>query len=169
MTVCRFCGNSDREDEYGLELIKYGVRHHAHPDCLLNAKGAQAFEILHQWQLEQFPALAAHRAGLLAVLRQKLGYRDGELANPLKLSDAMRYALARIERRGDSRGIAPITMAALNRRLLVLEDPKTGRLCISVEAYHALGRKHPNEDLCRGAPELPSKKWPGGAKSGKTA
>ena len=169
MSVCRFCGNSDREDEYGLELIKYGVRHHAHPDCLLNAKGAQAFEILHQWQLEQFPALAAHRAGLLGVLREKLGYHDGELANPLKLSDSMRYALARIERRGDSRGVAPITMAALNRRLLVLKDPKTGRLCISLEAYHALGRKHPNEDSSGGASELPSEKRPGSGKSRKAA
>ena len=83
MNVCRFCRKYDREDEYGLALIRYGVRHNAHPDCLLNAKGAAAFERLHVWQLQQFPALAAQRAGLLGVLREKLGYRDERQADPV--------------------------------------------------------------------------------------
>lgn len=72
---CRFCGKSDGEDEQGLQLIQYGVRHHAHPDCLLKAKGADAFTLLHDWQLEQFPALAANRAGLLEVLMDKIRSR----------------------------------------------------------------------------------------------
>lgn len=100
MSVCRFCGKADREDEYGLELIKYGVRHHAHPDCLLSVKGTQAFEILYQWQLEQFPALAAHRAGLLGVLRKKLGYRNEKPANQLKRQPKKRPAGAKSGKTG---------------------------------------------------------------------
>jgi hypothetical protein len=61
--TCRFC-KQDGEDQHGLEPMKYGVRHHAHPDCLLKAKGADTWALLHDWQVEQFPALAANRAGL---------------------------------------------------------------------------------------------------------
>jgi hypothetical protein len=65
--TCRFCG-SDERDEHGLAPIKYGVRHSAHPDCLLKAKGTDTWTLFHDWQLDQFPALAAHRAGLYESL-----------------------------------------------------------------------------------------------------
>jgi hypothetical protein len=72
MSTCRFCGKDDREDEHGLKLIKYGVRHYAHPDCALKAKGAGFWTLLHDWQLESFPALAAARAGLFESLREAI-------------------------------------------------------------------------------------------------
>ena len=61
---CRFCRLGDREDEHRMELVKYGVRHYAHPDCLLKAKREGAWTLLHDWQLEQFPYFAAKRQGL---------------------------------------------------------------------------------------------------------
>ena len=67
--TCRFCGKGNGEDEHGLDLIKYGVRHYAHPDCLLTAKGAEAWRVLHDWQLEAFPYFAALRADLVESLR----------------------------------------------------------------------------------------------------
>lgn len=72
MNICRFCKKYDREDLYRLDLIHYGVRHYAHPDCLLKAKGAGAWTLLHDWQLEQFPALAANRAGLFDSLGEAI-------------------------------------------------------------------------------------------------
>lgn len=63
MSSCRFCRATD-----GLPLVHYSVRHYAHPDCLLKAKGAAAFDLLHDWQILNFPALAARRAGLLSDL-----------------------------------------------------------------------------------------------------
>jgi protein-disulfide isomerase-like protein with CxxC motif len=65
MRTCRFCRSHD-DDLY--QLIHYSVRHYAHPDCLLKAKGAAAFDLLHDWQIRSFPALAASRAGLLDEL-----------------------------------------------------------------------------------------------------
>lgn len=157
MNVCRFCEKYDHEDKYGLALIRYGVRHYAHPDCLLNAKGARAFEKLDDSQIKQFPALAAHRAGVLDVLREELRKVE-ELAKPVKLSDSMRSALLRIVRRGDSRGIAPRTMVTLRRRLLVLDGRHTRRLDISSRAYSALGKKDPQEHLCKAiSDQQPSK------------
>lgn len=66
--MCRFCRKDAGEDEHGLDLIHYAVRHYAHPDCLLRAKGAGTWALLHDWQLDQFPALAANRAGLFESL-----------------------------------------------------------------------------------------------------
>jgi hypothetical protein len=75
MSACRFC-HSDEEDDRGLEVsIKYGPRHYAHPDCFLKAKGAAGFDLLHDWQLETFPALAANRAGLFDVLVEQIENR----------------------------------------------------------------------------------------------
>lgn len=64
--TCRFCHSSD--DLHGLEPIHYSTRHWAHPDCLLKAKGSDTWALLHDWQIEQFPALAAHRHGLYESL-----------------------------------------------------------------------------------------------------
>lgn len=70
--TCRFCGKDDGEDEHGLDLVRYGVRHHAHPDCLLKAKGVGAWQLLHDWQLEQFPFFAAKHAGLADSLGEAI-------------------------------------------------------------------------------------------------
>ena len=53
MSTCRFC----RERDPGANVIKYGLRHYAHPQCLLDAKGgALGFvPLLHLWQLDQLP------------------------------------------------------------------------------------------------------------------
>ena len=71
--TCRFCKSSD--DFHGLEPMQYGVRHYAHPDCLLVAKDARAWLLLHDWQLEQFPAMAAVRTGLFDSLGEAIRTR----------------------------------------------------------------------------------------------
>lgn len=73
--ICRFCKKYDREDEHRLALIHYGVRHYAHPDCLLKAKGVGTWTLLHDWQLDHFPALAAGRAGLYDSLCEAIRSR----------------------------------------------------------------------------------------------
>jgi hypothetical protein len=58
MSTCRVCGDHDGH------LIKYSVRHYAHPQCAMNKWGAAFFERLTPWQCaRQFPYLAAKRAG----------------------------------------------------------------------------------------------------------
>jgi hypothetical protein len=56
-------------------MVKYGTRHHAHADCLLKAKGADAFKSLSTWQLEWFPYFAISEAGLTNELRNELAAR----------------------------------------------------------------------------------------------
>jgi hypothetical protein len=55
--------------------VRYGARRNAHARCLLREKGAAAFDLLSLNDLENFPALAAHDAGLLKVLEQKIRER----------------------------------------------------------------------------------------------
>lgn len=74
--TCRFC-KQWQQDEHGLKpSVRYSTRHYAHPDCLLKAKGAAAWALLKDWPLANFPALAAHRAGLLDSLHDALVERD---------------------------------------------------------------------------------------------
>lgn len=61
LNICRFCKKYGDEGNY--KLVKYGVRHYAHADCGLKAKGVAFFDSLTDWQCTQFPALAAHDAG----------------------------------------------------------------------------------------------------------
>ncbi len=75
MNHCRFCGLGGGEDAHGLALIKYGVRHYAHPDCLLAAKGLETWSLLHDWQLDNFPYFAARRAGLARSLVEAIRSR----------------------------------------------------------------------------------------------
>jgi len=75
MSTCRFCRKDAGEDDQGMDLIHYSVRHYAHPDCLLKAKGADAWKLLHDWQLDAFPALAAGRAGLYDSLCEAIRSR----------------------------------------------------------------------------------------------
>jgi hypothetical protein len=60
---CRFCRDYDGEG-HGT-LLKYGVRHYAHVECGLKAKGAAFFEHFTDWQLSHaFPYLAVIKFGL---------------------------------------------------------------------------------------------------------
>ena len=70
--TCRFCEQSDKTDK----LIHYSTRHYAHPDCLLKAKGEETWSLLHDWQLKQFPGLAAARAGLFDSLLNAIKARE---------------------------------------------------------------------------------------------
>jgi hypothetical protein len=65
--TCRLCGDWHEDTAKGA-LIRYGVRHNAHADCALKKWGAQFFDRLHAWQIENFPALIAARHGLFDEL-----------------------------------------------------------------------------------------------------
>lgn len=68
--TCRFCG----KDEAQRDLVKYEVRHYAHPMCLLDARGADAFVAsLSAWQLGQLPAKFVRDSGLTAAVDAKMG------------------------------------------------------------------------------------------------
>lgn len=67
--TCRFCKDW-RENKYG-DLIKYGVRHYAHADCGLKAKGTKFFDALPEWRLQQFPIFAAKDTGFLPELQKR--------------------------------------------------------------------------------------------------
>jgi hypothetical protein len=67
MSTCRFC------KEYGDNLLKYEVRHYAHAKCLLDAKGAAAFDFFHRWQLEhEWPYGPIVKAGLQKEFEARL-------------------------------------------------------------------------------------------------
>jgi hypothetical protein len=65
MSTCRFCKQGEGGDHY--RMIKYEVRHYAHADCGLKAKGVEFLAHLTDWQCTQFPYLAAHEAGPAVV------------------------------------------------------------------------------------------------------
>jgi len=68
---CRIC----KKYETGRRaLIKYSVRHYAHPKCALDKWGAEFFQRLTPWQCRAFPLMVAKRAGLL----EELEYRAGQ-------------------------------------------------------------------------------------------
>ena len=47
LSTCRVCGKSEIDGD----MIKYGVRHYAHPACGLKRWGAGFFDRLKDWQL----------------------------------------------------------------------------------------------------------------------
>jgi hypothetical protein len=80
MNTCRFCGKWETDAQGFEPTLKYGVRHYAHPDCALKAQGADFFSRLHDWQLDQFPALAAVRHGLYEELCERIRSRREKTA-----------------------------------------------------------------------------------------
>ncbi len=63
---CRFCKETGLHDE----MVKYGVRHWAHPVCLYQRGGIEAIDALHTWQLRHLPIVAMMGAGVtLAQVR----------------------------------------------------------------------------------------------------
>jgi hypothetical protein len=81
--TCRLCKQSDKTNK----LIHYSTRHYAHPDCLLKEKGEETWQLLHDWQLKQFPALAASRAGLFDSLMAAIKARESSAVSPPKETD----------------------------------------------------------------------------------
>ncbi len=78
MNTCRVC----KVAVYGPEpkLIKYSVRHYAHPECALNRWGAAFFDRLTDWQLTRFPAMAAAEAGLFDELVRRAKEADQRMS-----------------------------------------------------------------------------------------
>lgn len=62
---CRFCHDAPLKpgEARRAPLVKYGVRHYAHADCGLKAKGIAFLESLTDWQCTVFPEMAAMAAG----------------------------------------------------------------------------------------------------------
>lgn len=61
MQTCRFCKSWKNEDQ----MVKYGVRHHAHFECYLAA--GKSLTSLHAWQVGKFPARLLAKHGLTQV------------------------------------------------------------------------------------------------------
>jgi hypothetical protein len=68
--TCRVC-KKQSEDR---KLVKYGVRHYAHPACFLTKFGSDGFKKLALTPLEQFPVMVADGFGVLPELKERLSY-----------------------------------------------------------------------------------------------
>lgn len=77
---CRFCKESTLQSE----MVKYGVRHHAHAVCLYQHRGIKAIDELHTWQLRHLPIVTMMSAGVtLKQVREwqaRIASEDAELA-----------------------------------------------------------------------------------------
>lgn len=58
LATCRFC------HKWEGTKVKYGVRHHAHPQCLLDKKGKEAILALPAWKLNNLPWIFIRDNGL---------------------------------------------------------------------------------------------------------
>ncbi len=78
--MCRFCKQSAPQSE----MMKYGVRHHAHAVCLYHRQGIEAINALHTWQLRHLPVVAMMGAGVtleqVRVWQARIAAEDAELA-----------------------------------------------------------------------------------------
>ncbi len=79
--TCRVCKDRVSADE----LIKYGVRHYAHPECGLKRDGPAFFDCLKEWQLRNFPYMAAVRCGLSQELKRRVEALPPVDTTPIKL------------------------------------------------------------------------------------
>lgn len=75
MNTCRFCKKWEMEEE---RLIKYGVRHYAHPTCYLDA--GKSLDDLHAWQVDNFPYFLLKERGLLEHANSIVAAGDKRLA-----------------------------------------------------------------------------------------
>lgn len=92
--VCRFCHRSDRESA----LMYYATRRYAHPVCIYQRKGEEAFDGTPAWKLRKLPVLLLKRAGLPVE-------RLMQLVEAAELREAKQEA-ARSEGRGTERAEA---------------------------------------------------------------
>jgi hypothetical protein len=67
MSTCRVCKQPERD----AALIKYGVRHYAHPRCALAKWGARFFLRLTPWQCTRFPYFVAREFGVQDALAER--------------------------------------------------------------------------------------------------
>lgn len=58
--TCRFCRKGDLDGA----MVKYGIRHYAHPACLYKAKGIAAIDVLQTWQIRHIAVLPMMEAGV---------------------------------------------------------------------------------------------------------
>lgn len=63
--TCRFCKKMKEHADDG--FVKYSVRHHAHYECYLRAKGADGLKALPAWKVGQFPFLLLKQFDLVNV------------------------------------------------------------------------------------------------------
>ena len=71
--ACRFCKEMDWIRKDGItRLWSYGVRHRAHAECGLKAKGVAFLDLIPAWQLGEFPAPVAAKFGLLEEVIRRL-------------------------------------------------------------------------------------------------
>jgi hypothetical protein len=77
---CRFCKASALQSE----MVKYGIRHHAHAVCLYQHRGFKAVDELHTWQLRHLPVVAMMAAGVtleqIRAWQARIEAEDAELA-----------------------------------------------------------------------------------------
>ncbi len=45
-------------------MIKYGVRHYAHPVCFYKRRGIEAIDALETWQIKHLPVVLMMEAGV---------------------------------------------------------------------------------------------------------
>lgn len=67
--MCRLCGESAPDRE---RLVKYGVRHYAHPQCAFKAWGAAFLDRLTPFQIGRLPYGPLKRAGLLEEAERRV-------------------------------------------------------------------------------------------------
>lgn len=58
--TCRFCGKQDHAG--AVTMVRYGIRHHAHYRCYLEA--GKSLADLHPWQVGMFPFRLIKERGL---------------------------------------------------------------------------------------------------------
>ena len=61
MSICRFC---DLPDDPQVRMIKYSVRHYAHPVCFYKRCGIEAVDALETWQIRYLPVLLMMEGGV---------------------------------------------------------------------------------------------------------
>lgn len=63
--TCRFCKSWKDQS-----MVHYGVRHHAHFKCYLDA--GKSLDNLHTWQVAQFPFRLLKEHGLLSAVEKRM-------------------------------------------------------------------------------------------------
>lgn len=132
---CRFCREDAREGKS--TLLKYGVRHYAHVECGLKAKGAAFFDHFTNWQL-------SHAFPYLAVVKFGLEKEFAARCDTLRLAELKRQAALCVPAQGSQK--AP--SAAKSARYVLEEKPQAGYAIGAAYEVWQLGAmvsRHPNK------------------------
>lgn len=70
--TCRFCKKHEYTDDDWTpdNMVKYEVRHYAHHECFLKAKGEAGLRALPAWNVGKFPYKLLEKYGLSAVAKE---------------------------------------------------------------------------------------------------